>query len=246
MNYLGRVGRRVRRARTGHGLTIRALASASGLSTRYIALAEAGDANLSLVKARALAHALGLRVEQLVAEAGDDRSLVALLGVRGAGKSAVGRRLADRLGRPFVELDERIEAAADLSLAEVFAVHGEDYYRRLEGRALDDLIAAAEPVVVAMGGSIVTHSGNFQRLRNAATTIWLRAAAEDHWDRVILQGDRRPMRDHPDAMAELRRLLAERADLYGEADHVVDTSGRPLDAVVDDAVRALATIDLPD
>ena len=171
MNYLGRVGRRVRRARTGHGLTIRALASASGLSTRYIALAEAGDANLSLVKARALAHALGLRVEQLVAEAGDDRSLVALLGVRGAGKSAVGRRLADRLGRPFVELDERIEAAADLSLAEVFAVHGEDYYRRLEGRALDDLIAAAEPVVVAMGGSIVTHSGNFQRLRNAATSF---------------------------------------------------------------------------
>lgn len=236
----------MRRARLGRGLTIRALAGSSGLSTRYIALAEAGDANLSLVKARALAHALGLRVEHLVAEGDDLHGLVALLGVRGAGKSAVGRQLAARLGRDFVELDERIEAAADLSLAEVFAVHGEDYYRRLETRALDDLIAAGDPLVVATGGSIVTHAGNFHRLRAAATTLWLRAAAEDHWDRVILQGDRRPMRDHPDAMAELRRLLAERAALYGEADHVVDTSGRALEAVVDDAARVLATAGLAD
>ena len=241
MSYLARVGARVRRERHRRGLTIKGLAGASGLSARYIALAEAGDANLSLVKARALAHALELRVEQLVAEVADERPLLALLGVRGAGKSSVGRRLAGRLERPFVELDEHIEAVADLSLAEVFAVHGEDYYRRLETRALDRLIADGDPVILATGGSIVTHGENFQRLRDAATTVWLRADPEDHWDRVILQGDRRPMRDHPDAMAELRRLLVLRAPLYGEADHVVETSGRSLDAVVDALAGVLAS-----
>jgi len=237
---LHRVGWRAGRARIVAGVTIRALADASGLSTRYIALAEAGEANLSLMKARALAHALGLRVEDLVAE-GEAPRLVALLGVRGAGKSTVGRQLAERLGRAFVELDDRIEAAADLSLAEVFAVHGEDYYRRLESRALEAVIAEGVATVIATGGSIVTHEENFRRLRLAATTVWLSAAAEDHWERVILQGDRRPMRDHPDAMAELRRLLAERAPLYGGADHVVDTSDRDLAAVVDEVAAALAT-----
>lgn len=174
---------------------------------------------------------------------GDRRRVVALLGVRGAGKSTVGQRLAQRLGRAFVELDRRVEQAADLSLAEIFAVHGEGYYRRLEAEALDALLRRPEPMVVATGGSIVTHPENYARLRAAATTVWLRARPEDHWNRVIRQGDRRPMRDHPHAMAELRALLAAREPLYRQADMVVDTADRSADAVVDEVVEALVSRD---
>ncbi len=234
MDILAQVGQRLRARRLARGLTIKALAAESGLSPRYIVLAEQGEANLSLIKLAALADALATPMAWFVER--PERPLVALLGVRGAGKSAVGRRLAKRLGRPFIELDAEIAAAADASRAEVFALHGEDYYRRLESRALDALIASRQPAVVATGGSIVTHPENFRRLRDAARTVWLRALPEDHWERVILQGDRRPMRDHPDAMAELRALLTDRAPLYGQADIVVDTSGLGLGAVVEAVV----------
>ncbi|MCB9550680.1 MAG: helix-turn-helix domain-containing protein [Myxococcales bacterium] len=265
-DLLAQVGRRLRERRRALDLTVRSLAETSGLSPRYVISAEHGEANLSLQKLRALCDALDMAVAWAVSAdeprgaidallagrtpaelaeveawlrarfAPGSRALVALLGVRGAGKSSVGRRVAERLGVAFVELDERVEQLADLSLAEIFAVHGEDYYRRLELDALQRLIRAGRPAVVATGGGIVTHPENFARLRAAATTVWLRARPEDHWDRVILQGDRRPMRDHPHAMAELRALLAERAPLYSQADAVVETSGRALDAVVDEVM----------
>ena len=124
------------------------------------------------------------------------------------------------------------------------ALHGEAYYRRLESEALDAVVQASPDAVVATGGSIVTHPENFARLRAAATTVWLRARPEDHWDRVIQQGDRRPMRDHPHAMAELRALLAARAPLYQQADLTVDTAGVSLAAVIErvsSAIRSSST-----
>ena len=148
--------------------------------------------------------------------------MIALLGLRGAGKSTIGRRLARRLRVPFVELDRRVEEAAGLSLDEIFALHGQDYYRRLERDALELLIADDRPAVVATGGGIVTSGETYAFLRRRALTVWLRAEAEDHWNRVVQQGDRRPMADNPEAMAELRRLLAERQPSYSEAAHVVD------------------------
>jgi XRE family aerobic/anaerobic benzoate catabolism transcriptional regulator len=269
-----RVGERLRARRQALGLSIRALAAASGLSERYVILAEKGEANLSLEKLQALGEALDLSLPALVSEGargevdalltsrtpaelaevaswlrarfagGDDRRrIVALLGVRGAGKSTVGRRLAARLNREFVELDRRVEQAADLGLSELFALHGEDYYRRLEAEALERLIHAPGACVVATGGSIVTHPENYARLRVASLTIWLRATPEDHWDRVIRQGDRRPMRDHPHAMAELRALLEAREPLYRRADVVVETSGVPVEAVVEQVASALASGD---
>lgn len=149
---------------------------------------------------------------------------VALLGVRGAGKSTVGMRLAEKLGVPFVELDAKIEEAAGLTLAEVFELHGEAYYRRLERETLARLLSASGGQVIATGGSLVNDRDTFRLLKRGATTVWLRARPEDHWNRVIQQGDQRPMADHPQAMQELRALLAAREQKYAEAELTVDTS----------------------
>jgi len=161
-----------------------------------------------------------------------ETAMVALLGVRGAGKSTVGERLARRHAVAFVEVDQRIEAAAGLSLAEIFELHGEAYYRRLERAALDELFASPRAAVLATGGSIVTHADNYALLRGRAVTVWLRARPEDHWNRVIQQGDARPMAENPHAFAELGALLDQRAPLYARAHHAVDTTDCSEDEVV--------------
>ena len=223
---LATLGRRARALRTAKQLTLREVAERSGLSARFLVQIESGEANVSVRKLAALARALGTTPADLLSGPGGELGLpvVALLGLRGAGKSAIGRRLARRLRVPFVELDRRVEEAAGLSLDEIFALHGQDYYRRLERDALEQVLAADRPVVLATGGGIVTSPDTYALLRRRALTVWLRAEAEDHWNRVVQQGDRRPMADNPEAMAELRRLLAERQPLYADADHVIDTS----------------------
>ena len=162
---------------------------------------------------------------------------LALLGVRGAGKSTVGAQVAERLGRPFVELDQRIEQEAGLSLGQIFLIHGEAYYRQLEYEALRKLLRSSEPVVVATGGSLVTHHETWALLRQSARTVWLHAQAQDLWDRVIAQGDRRPMRENPQAFSQLESLLAEREPLYGQADGTVETSGMGLVEVIDSVLK---------
>ena len=136
-------------------------------------------------------------------------------------------------GVPFVELDHRIEQAAELSLGELFSLHGEDYYRRLEREVLQEVLGEGQPMVLATGGGLVASPDTFAMLRRSAVTVWLRATPEDHWNRVVRQGDRRPMADHPQAMADLRALLAAREPLYSMADHVVDTSQLAVAKVVD-------------
>jgi len=165
--------------------------------------------------------------------------VVALLGVRGAGKSTIGRRLAEELGLPFVELDAWVEEAAGLALAEIFAVHGEAYYRRLEREMLQRFLATTQGAVLATGGSLVSDPETYALLRAGATTVWLRASAEDHWRRVVEQGDRRPMAHNPNAMAELRALLAARAPLYAQADVVIDTAKLGIEGSVAALARAV-------
>jgi XRE family aerobic/anaerobic benzoate catabolism transcriptional regulator len=220
---LAQAARALRQAR---GLTLRELAARSGLSTRFLVQVEGGRGNLSVRNLAALADALGTGPAALLTPPApsDHRPVIALLGVRGAGKTTVGRRLARRLRVPFVELDRRIERAAGLTLAEVFSLHGEDYYRRLERQVLETILAAGRPLVLATGGGLVTSAETYELLRRRAVTVWLRADPEDHWNRVVQQGDRRPMADNPEAMGELRRLMAARGPLYAEAAHTVDTS----------------------
>jgi XRE family aerobic/anaerobic benzoate catabolism transcriptional regulator len=237
---LSTLGQRVRARRAERGSTLRDLAQRAGISERFLILVESGKANISVRKLASLAGALGTSPVELLGGPGDEHQppVIALLGLRGAGKTTVGRKLARRLRVPFVELDRRIEEAAGLTLDEIFALHGEEYYRRLERETLDRVLRDGAPLVVATGGGIVTRSDTFGVLRQRALTVWLRADPEDHWNRVVQQGDRRPMADHPEAMAQLRRLLTERRPLYGEAAHTVDTSG----VEVDEIVRRIETV----
>lgn len=231
---LEELGRRLREARARSGLTLADLARRSGLSRRYVTEAEAGRANLSVLKLAALAGALRVRMGELadLPLVSPHSERVALVGLRGAGKSSVGRELALRLEAPFVELDAKVEELAGMPLGEIFSLHGEEHFHRLEAEALESVLASGERLVLATGGSIVASTSNFERLRATCRTIWLSAKPEDHLQRVAEQGDRRPMQGRPRAMQELKDLLARREPLYQRCEIEIETSGRTVAAVV--------------
>ncbi|MEZ4363774.1 MAG: shikimate kinase [Kofleriaceae bacterium] len=242
MSFLGQIGARIRRERLDQNLSRRQLSERSGVSERFLSQLEGGEGNISLLRFAEVARALGVAPSELLAaaeQATPASRAVALLGVRGAGKSTVGAALSKRLGVTFVEIDQRIEAVSGLSLGQLFELHGEAYYRRIEREVLEHVLAGG-PQVLAPGGSVVSSPDNFALLRQRCCTIWLRARAEDHWARVIKQGDHRPMAKNPHAFEELRALLAQREQLYAAADHVVDTSGRTVAAVVKQVHSLLA------
>jgi XRE family transcriptional regulator, aerobic/anaerobic benzoate catabolism transcriptional regulator len=164
------------------------------------------------------------------APAADRRDRIALIGLRGAGKSTLGRLLAERSGRPFVELDREIEREAGVSLAELFDLGGQAAYRRHERRALEAVLAAHDRVVIASGGSLVADAATYELLRARCYTIWLKAAPAAHMARVIAQGDHRPMADNPEAMADLKRILETRSALYARADATLDTTDQTIEA----------------
>jgi XRE family aerobic/anaerobic benzoate catabolism transcriptional regulator len=238
---LATVGARVKAVREARRITRRVLSERSGVSVRFLAQLEAGEGNISLARFADVAEALEVTPSSLLDGLGAAHGprTVALLGLRGAGKSTVGAKLAKKLGASFVEVDQRIEQAAGLRLGQIFELHGEAYYRRLEREVLAQLLAESRPVVLATGGSIVNDPASYGLLRERAATVWLRARPEDHWNRVVQQGDQRPMRENPHAFAELRAMLAARERLYAAATHVVDTSGRTVDEVVTAVVDAV-------
>lgn len=231
-SLLGDLARRVRRLREARKWSRATLAERSGLSLRYLASIEAGDGNVSLLRLEALAEALETTPDQLIRPEDGHSGFIALVGLRGAGKSTVGPLMARELAAPFVEMDALIRQASGLPLDQLFELHGERYYRRLEREILRRILARRKPSVLAAAGGVVNEPATWQLLRDRSTVVWLKANPEDHWDRVVVQGDRRPMADNPDAMAELRAMLTAREPLYSQAHLVVDTHGRTPEEVV--------------
>ena len=265
-HILRQLAERVSQRRHSLGLSIKECAQRADFSPRYWIQVEAGKANVSIVKLTRLCEALNLRMAELLSEGTRGQidhllsdltpsqlnealellsarfsssrvTMISLLGVRGAGKSTIGQMLGQMLGWSFVELDEEIESASGLSLSELFAVHGEPYYRRLEGEALQRLRSRTQPAIIATGGSIVTHPKHFSLLRALTRTVYLYTTAEEHMRRVIDQGDQRPMRDHPHAMTALRALLRERTPLYRGADLCIETTHQSVREISDQLIQ---------
>jgi XRE family aerobic/anaerobic benzoate catabolism transcriptional regulator len=197
----------------------------------------------SLRRAReAIGEALGTGGDRRARE-----GRVALIGLRGAGKSTLGRMLADDLDVPFIELSAEIEKVAGYSIREIQDLYGPTAYRRYERRALEEVLQIHPDAVIATPGGIVSEPATFNELLDHCTTVWLKADPEDHMNRVAAQGDLRPMAASAEAMDDLRRILAGRAAFYSKADIELDTSRQPLERTfellrekVRDATRASA------
>jgi XRE family aerobic/anaerobic benzoate catabolism transcriptional regulator len=182
-------------------------------------------------------HGNGTSVPKRMSFAG-----IALIGLRGAGKSTLGKMLAKKIGWNFVELNKEIEAQNGLSVAEIIALYGQEGFRRMEQVALGQLLARKELMVLATGGGIVSEALTFDLILSSFYTIWLKAKPEEHMARVRRQGDLRPMADDRSAMAELRTILISREPLYARASAVVDTAGLSIDNAAARLIDAVAPV----
>jgi XRE family aerobic/anaerobic benzoate catabolism transcriptional regulator len=167
---------------------------------------------------------------------------IALIGLRGAGKSTLGKLLADKIGWTFVELNKEIEQQNGLSVAEIIALYGQEGFRRMEQTALNNLLGRKELMVLATGGGIVSEPLTFDRVLSSFYTIWLKAKPEEHMARVRRQGDLRPMADDRSAMQELRTILLSREPLYARASTVVDTAGLSKDKAAAQLINTVARV----
>src|SRR5579871_5489156 len=168
---------------------------------------------------------------------------IALIGLRGAGKTALGTMLAKHLGWEFIEMSRVIEAEASVSVEEIFDLWGQAGYRQLERRALERIIGGKRRVVLATGGGLVSESATFERLLDSFYTIWLQAAPEEHWDRVIRQGDHRVEGSgDSEALVDMLRILAQRDPLYRKADAHLDTRNKTARQSLKDLLSVVRTL----
>ena len=167
------------------------------------------------------------------------RGHIALIGLRGAGKSTLGAALAERLKVPFIELDREIERTSGVSLGAIFDLYGQAGFRRLERQCLEDVIARHPRFVLATGGSLVSEPATFELLLSHCFTVWLTASPAEHMGRVMAQGDMRPMASNREAMSDLQRILEVRGPLYAKADRRVDTAGRTIEDSLERLVEAV-------
>jgi XRE family aerobic/anaerobic benzoate catabolism transcriptional regulator len=232
------LGQAVRARRTERDWTLKELGKRAGLSERFVGQVENGEGNPAVTRLHDLARALGCGMHELLPTTTRPHTpahidVVALMGLRGAGKTSVGRQLARKWRCTFVELDARVESEAGLRLGEIFALHGEAFYRRMEVQALKRVLQTEPRCVIATGGGLVSNREAMELLRKHACTVWLKAPVQAHWERVVAQGDRRPMAGNPTARAELDEIYAERAPLYARADIIVDTARLDVEGVAD-------------
>jgi XRE family aerobic/anaerobic benzoate catabolism transcriptional regulator len=222
-------------------LLLRQLATALGLPLERLVSEEVQSPEMLLVRQflsrltpAQLAAAYAALAESETNRSRTDR--IALVGLRGAGKTTIGAAAARMLDVPFVELDREIERLAGTPLGSILELYGQEAYRRYELQALQELLASQPRFVVATGGSLVSEPATYELLLRNCFTVWIRTTPEEHMQRVIAQGDLRPMAGSQRAMDDLRRILAERSELYGRADAVIETTGRTLDHSVQELV----------
>ena len=165
-------------------------------------------------------------LERRFADSGARGRRISLIGLRGAGKTTLGRTLADTLGFPFVDLNREIEQDYGASIGELLSLSGQPAFQRYENRCLNAILNTYDEAVIATGGGIVANANTYSMLLRRSHTIWLRASPEEHMQRVIEQGDMRPMAQNREAISDLRAILESRAPLYNRADAQLDTSGR--------------------
>ncbi len=239
------LGKKVRSLRLQRGDSLKELAARAEISRRFLVEIESGRANPSLARLGSLAKALRMDLGELctLSPASPPHRRIALAGLRGAGKSTLGKLLAKRLGMAFVELDVLIQEDAGISVSEIFELEGPDGYRRRESLALEQwLQSSPEEGVLAVPGGIVHSPSTWERLLGECHTVWLRARPEEHWDRVAAQGDTRPMAGDPGAMDRLRALLNERTPAYRRAEFHLDTRGRRVESCLEELERTLKRI----
>lgn len=178
-------------------------------------------------------HRLEEVVFRLMRDFGNDeavrRKRVALIGLRGAGKSTLGKRLAHEEGVPYIELDREIEKETGIPSREIFALYGQSGYRRIEKRTLERVLRDNPRAVISVGGGVVSQPESFDMLLAQCMTVWVRATPEEHMSRVLAQGDLRPMAGNDEAMEDLKRILEARLPLYAKADTVLDTTGETVE-----------------
>ncbi len=228
--YLIALGERVRLLRARRGLSRKAAAARAQVSERHWANLESGTGNASVLVLLQVAKALQCNLVSLLEESAQaglaPRQHIALIGLRGAGKSTLGKRLAKELGYVFVELSRVIEQLAGCSISEIHGLYGPEAYRRYERRALEDSLAQNTHAVLATPGGLVSEETTFNKLLAQCFAIWLQATPEDHMARVLAQGDTRPMAASTEAMQDLQRILSSRSPYYAKADVYIDTSAQ--------------------
>ncbi|MFZ0487312.1 MAG: helix-turn-helix transcriptional regulator [Arenicellales bacterium] len=260
--YIAGIGERTRGIRAQRGMSRKDLSRHSGISERYLAQLESGQANISVALLWQLAEALNVELQELLPD-NQSRAVqlkplltflgrlsldqqkaayslllkqfsdakgpvrgVALVGLRGGGKTTLGGLLAQRLKVPFIRLGDVIENLAGMKTPELFSLGGQKAYRRLEHQAVRRVIDDNECVVVETGGSLVSEQQTYDALLGSFYTVWIKASPEEHMSRVIAQGDLRPMEGNAEAMSDLKLILEERESYYSAANYVLDTSGR--------------------
>ena len=260
--YIAGIGERTRGIRAQRGMSRKDLSRHSGISERYLAQLESGQANISVALLWQLAEALSVEFQELLpdnqvravelkpllsflerlsldqqkaaysllleqfSDAKGPVHGVALVGLRGGGKTTLGKLLARRLKVPFVRLGEVIENLAGMKTPELFSLGGQKTYRRLEQQAVKRVLESDECVVVETGGSLVSEQETYSTLLGSFYTVWIKASPVEHMNRVIAQGDLRPMEGNAEAMTDLELILRERESYYSAANYVLDTSGR--------------------
>lgn len=215
------------------GLTQKALARKAGVSQRFMWEVEQGTANISIERLSEITAALQIPLSEIFRGIGvNGQVMISLVGLRGAGKSTIGKILAFTLGIQFLELDQLIVEEAGMSLEKLFASGGIELYREAESQTLQKLFRYGKPMILATGGSLVTDVQNWTRLRDYSRTVWLQASAESHLQRVYKQGDWRPMRGFENAIEDVNRILQERYPLYSQADCIIDTDQLSIEKAV--------------